>query len=92
MGKHCKAARQPKNNTSQKGCHSWTTDAQVELLNTYVPAYVLAQTSKQARSDFWPSLWEGYFGTFPLPLTMDKEKEEGVVNPASLKKVKKVRN
>jgi hypothetical protein len=37
-------------------------------------------------------LWEGYFGKFPLPLTTDKEKEEGVVDPMSLKKAKKVRN
>ena len=92
MGKHHKAARQPKNDTSRKGRHSWTTDAQAELLNTYVPAYVSAQTLKQACSDFWPSLWEGYFGKFPLPLTTDKEKEEGVVDPMSLKKAKKVRN
>jgi hypothetical protein len=37
-------------------------------------------------------LWEGYFGKFPLPLTTDEEKKEGVVEPASLKKAKKVRN
>ena len=91
MGRHRKAARQSKQDASRKGRRSWTTEAQAELLNTYVPAYLSAQTSKWARSDFWPPLWERYFGKFPLPLTTDKEKEEGVVDPANLKKAMKVR-
>ena len=66
------------------------TEAQEEFLTSKISTYLASQGSK-SRSDFWLTSWEKYFKQWPLPLTSDKEKVEGKVDPDNLKKAKQVR-
>ena len=86
MGRHKKTKVRPR----KTGRRGWTTEAQEEFLTSKIPTYLASQGSK-SRSDFWPTLWEKYFEQWPLPLTSDKEKVEGEVDPDNLKKAKQVR-
>ena len=86
MGKHKKKPSAPGN----KGRHKWATAAQEEYLNSQISGYLSSQASNDS-SDFWPPIWEHFFGQWPLPLLTPKEKEDGKADHRALTKKKEVR-
>lgn len=59
----------------KKGRRGWTTDSQEEYLTDLIPAYRATQASN-ARSDFWPPVWEKYFEQWPPQLPADSQLAE----------------
>lgn len=82
MGKK-KRSRSP----SAKKHRGWTTEAQHELLNSYLPKYMVAKAKlgQKAFDEFWPPVHSEWFKRWPLPeltqgqldkgMTMDKQLE-----------------
>jgi hypothetical protein len=47
------------------GRQSWATAEQETWLKERLPKYIEAQSAKL--SEFWPEIWEGWFGLWPEP-------------------------
>ena len=56
----------------------WTTDEQREFLDSYVPRYLEAQTSRKYHK-FWPGLYQAWFAKYPEPDPEENDPTESEV-------------
>jgi hypothetical protein len=73
------------------GSAKWTTPEQLIYLEDKKSDYHAAQLSGGKRfSNFWVSVFEGYFAEWPLPELTEEEKAAGMTNTVSANALKAV--
>lgn len=70
-----------------RGPKGWTTEAQEQYLLSLIPSYLSAQSSKTL-GDFWPVIWEGWFGQWESPPVTEEEEKKGTTAASKLKATK----
>ena len=59
-----------KSKSGKKGRRGWTTEEQIEYLESLKVSYLAAQSTKKT-SDFWPPVEEEWFTRWPSELTTE---------------------
>jgi hypothetical protein len=57
----------------KKGARGWTTDDQLEFLESQKPAYLKAQAARKL-PDLWPTVYEAWFERWRFQADSNKEK------------------